>query len=447
MTSSELRSREERRQDGVARRQVTPRSAHAAWAAPEHRADPVDILIDQGKGRIPELLPVRYGRMQGSAFAFLRGAAAVMAADLATTPNAGLTVQACGDCHLANFGAYRSPEGVPVFDINDFDETLPAPFEWDLKRLATSLVVAGQDQKLTDKACRDLARAAVAAYRVHIAELAALTPLQAWSSSIPLQDAIAGIGDPKLRGRETARLNAAMAATDSSYGLVDRTDDGWRILEKPGVRRLGEHEVATKHIFAQYRRTLAPERQALFQRYTLGDVAFKVVGVGSVGTFCAIGLFTTADGEPLILQVKEADRSVLATAAGASVFKQQGERVVVGQRIMQAVADIFLGWTDSGGNDGRDFYVRQLKDPRLAAIGTDLTGALPFYAPLCGKTLARAHARSGDAATIAGYLGRGDAMDEAIATFAMSYAGQTRTDWQAMVAAIVTGRITAEASA
>ncbi len=443
---SELLSKQDRRNAGVALRQTTPRSAHAEWTPAPDRPDPVDILVAQGRDRIAELLPVRYGRMKGSAFAFLRGAAAVMAADLATMPHAGPLVQACGDCHLANFGAYRSTEGLAVFDINDFDETLPAPFEWDLKRLATSLVVAGQDQQLADKACRDLARATVAAYRTNLAALSEMTPLQAWSSRISLEDVIHTIQDGKRRARETAKLESATTGSDTSYGLVDRTPSGWRFHDRPGVRRLTAHELATQHVFRRYAQTLPPERQALFKRYALRDVAFKVVGIGSVGTFCAIGLFTTSDGEPLILQLKQADPSVLASYAGASVFKQQGQRVVVGQRIMQATTDIFLGWTDDGLPDARDFYVRQLKDQRLAAIGEDLTGALPFYAPLCGRTLARAHARSGDAAILSGYLGQGDAMDDAIAGFALSYARQTQSDWQKLIAAIKQGRIIASAT-
>ncbi len=436
----------QRRNAGTALRQATKRAGHGEWHVPSGRADPVQVLIDQGRTRIQDLLPLRYGRMQGSAFAFLRGAAAVMAADLASTPQSGLRVQACGDCHLANFGAYRSPEGSPVFDINDFDETLPAPFEWDLKRLATSLVVAGQDQHLPDRQCGELARAAAAAYRTQMASLSLLSPLQAWTARISLPDAVASIQDPKLRAREATRLEAAMTGTDTSYGLVERTGTGWSLRTKPGIRRLDEHELAARALFERYAETLAPERQQLFRRFALRDIAFKAVGVGSVGTFCAIGLFTTGDGEPLLLQVKEATRSVLAAYAGESAFAHQGQRVVVGQRTMQAVTDIFLGWTDAGEPGGRHFYVRQLKDPKLAAIGEDLTGALPFYAPLCGRTLARAHARSGDAAMISGYLGRGDAMDEAVAQFALSYAKQTRLDWQAMLAAIKAGRITAAAS-
>lgn len=433
----------QRREAGVQHRQVTKRGALGAWQAPATRADPVDILIAQGTSRIQELLPLRYGRMQVSAFAFLRGAAAVMAADLGSMPHSGLVVQACGDCHLANFGAFRSPEGAPVFDINDFDETLPAPFEWDLKRLATSLVVAGQDQHLTDRQCGELARAAAAAYRTQMADLSGLSPLQAWSARISLPDAIASIQEPKLRAREAARLQAATTGSDTAYGLVERTADGWSLRAKPGIHRLEAHELATKHVFDQYAESLPPERQVLFRRYTVRDVAFKAVGVGSVGTFCAIGLFTTGDGEPLLLQLKEAGLSVLASFAGSSVFTNQGQRVVVGQRIMQAVTDIFLGWTDAGVDNERQFYVRQLKDPKLAAIGEGLTGSLVFYAPLCGRTLARAHARSGDAALLSGYLGGGGAMDDAVVQFALSYAQQTRLDWQSMLAAIRAGRISA----
>ena len=437
----------QRRAAGAALRAATPRSAHADWQPPVARRDPVQTIIDQGATRIPELLPLRYARMQPNAFAFLRGAAAIMAADLAHTPAAGPRVQACGDCHLANFGAYRSPEGAAVFDVNDFDETLPAPFEWDLKRLATSLVVSGQGQDLSAKACRELARSAVAAYRTHMAELAALSPIDAWRSRIAVHDAIAAIDNAKLRAKETAKLRASTGAGNRAYGLAERTQDGWRIPEKPGLRRLTSQDLRVRRMFHRYGTTLSPERRALFERYALQDIVFKAVGVGSVGTFCAIGLFTTADGEPLLLQLKQADHSVLAPFAGASTIAHQGQRVVLGQRFMQATADIFLGWTEAEEGDvERQVYVRELKDPKLAAIGTDFSGSLPFYAMLCGRTLARAHARSGDAALISGYLGSGDAMDDAVAEFAIAYAAQNHADWQAMLAAIASGRISASSA-
>ena len=426
---------------GVACRAQTPRSAHAAWSPAPDRADPVDILIAQGRTRIAALLPLRTARMQASAFAFLRGTAAIMAADLATTPSAGPRVQASGDCHLANFGTFRTPEGSAVFDLNDFDETLPAPFEWDLKRLATSFVLSGREEKLSSKACRALAVAAASAYRTQMAALAPVAPIDQWAARIDLREAIADIDDLKLRARAQARLKTAMDDATSHYGLIEPAGSTWRIKEKPPtVRRLTATDIDAAGLFKQYAATLLPEVRALLDRYTLTDLAFKVVGVGSVGTYCAIALFTTADGQAIILQLKQAERSVLAKAAGDSAFAHQGERVVTGQRILQATPDPFLGWT---ADAHRHFYVRQLKDQRLAAIGNDLSGALPFYAMLCGRTLARGHARAGDAAMIAGYLGSGDAMDEAIGEFAVAYADQTEADWRVLKAAVAAGLLQA----
>ena len=420
-----------------------PRAAHAQWQPAPDRPDPVQTLIDQGRDRIAALLPLRYARMRTDPFAFFRGAAAVMAADLASQPDSGLRLQACGDCHLANFGGYASPEGTPVFDLNDFDETLPAPFEWDAKRLAASLAVAGGVAGLGDGACRKLARRAMRAYRSHMAALAALSPLAAWNSRIDLAAAIADIDEKKLRRRLQARLAAAMEGAQTHFGLVSHEAGAWRIRDKPPlVHHVDAHALDARHAFASYAETLQEDRRVLLARHRLADIAFKVVGVGSVGTFCAIGLFVAADGTPLLLQIKQAQPSVLAPFAGASAYRNQGQRVVVGQRMMQAATDLFLGWT-AAEPDGRHFYVRRLKDSRLADIGAMIEAALPFYATLCGRTLARAHARAGDAAAIAAYLGRGDAFDEAIADFAMAYAGQTARDWRAFNAAIAEGRISA----
>ena len=434
----------ERRLMGQDIRKRLPRSGHAAWSAPDARPDPVATLIESGRGRIAELLPIRYGRMQDDAFAFLRGSASVMAWDIASQPDTGLRVQSCGDCHHMNMGAFASPEGQPVFDINDFDETLPAPFEWDLKRLAASLAVAGRAHGLPDKTARGLARRAGHAYRRHIHELAVVPPLEAWQSRVALEDAIEGIGEKDTKRRERVRLYQAINASASFYREVLTPDGALRLPHRPPVmHRMDPLEPTASTAFAAYLDTLAEERRVLVQRYRLRDLAFKAVGVGSVGTFCAIGLFATADGDVLLLQLKEAQRSVLAAHAGDSRYTNQGERVVVGQRIMQAVSDVFLGWAQ-GGPEGRHFYVRQLKDPRLAAVGSRLgTDALAFYARLCGLTLARAHARSGDAAMIAGYLGDGDAFDDALAAFAIAYADQNDADFAAFTAAIHEGRIEA----
>lgn len=440
----------ERRQAGQALRKIVPRSLHAHWAPSATRRDPVDILLEAGRHRIASLLPIRYDRMRASPFAFFRGGAAIMAADLADTPVTGLWVQACGDCHLANFGTFASPEGTPVFDVNDFDETLPAPFEWDLKRLAASFAVDAQSRDLGDRTARHLAGAVVQAYRRHMHELVRLAPLASWRSRVDVIEVLDGVEDPRLRDRELKRLDTAVEAGHAGYPkLIERTKGRWRIKEKPPLifplsgQRDDTHEIVARTAFESYKLSLPEERRILLDRYELADVAFKVVGVGSVGTFCAIGLFVTRDDQTLLLQLKEAQPSVLAPFAGPSVYANQGQRVVVGQRIMQTVPDLFLGWTEDRGDD-QQCYIRQLKDSRLAVIGADLAeGALPYHATLCGVTLARAHARSGDPARIAGYIGTGTAFDSAISAFALAYAAQNKADWRLFVEAIKAGQIDA----
>lgn len=428
-------------QQGTAIRKQLPRSAHADWTPAPDRRDPVSILIGQGENRLQDLLPLRYARMQTDPFAFLRGAAAVMAADLGAMPHTDLRVQTCGDCHLANFGAYASPEGIPVFDCNDFDETLPAPFEWDLKRLATSLVVAGRVGGLSNRDCRRLALLAVEQYRERMTMLAALPPIEAWSARIDLAAAVRHIDNGDLRHRIEARMDKVLESGSNHFNLVERTPSGWRIREKPPlVRHIDKNELRARRAFKSYAETLQEDRRVLLSRYKLEDVAFKIVGVGSVGTFCALGLLVSRDGSPLLLQIKEAQQSVLAPYAGPSDYANQGERVVTGQRMMQAATDIFLGWTLKP-LDGREFYIRRLKDSRLANVGAMIQESLPFYAGLCGQTLARGHARSGDAAALAGYMGAGDAFDDAIADFADAYADQTEHDWQSFKDAIALRRI------
>jgi uncharacterized protein (DUF2252 family) len=437
---------EDRRAAGRDLRRKVPRSAHAEWTPQPDRADPVAILEAQGAGRIAKLLPVRYGRMRTDAFAFLRGAAAIMAADLAGTPATGLRVQSGGDSHLMNFGAFSSPLGAPLFDVNDFDETLPAPFEWDVKRLAASVAVAGRVRGLSDKACRGLAAAVGRAYRKQMDELSRISPIDTWFSRIDLQRAVEAIGDRDVRREQRARLHGAVAAAANAYAHLLAPDGTLRMPERPPViYRMDGHDETAHAAFAAWRDSLPEERRVLVEHYRLRDVVFKAVGVGSVGTFCAIGLFATADGDKLLLQIKQAQESVLAPYAGPSAYAHQGERVVVGQRMMQAVPDVFLGWA-TGGASGLHFYVRQLKDSRLAAIGAALEGdALPFYARLCGRTLARAHARSGDAASISGYLGDRDGFDGPLAAFAMAYADQTERDYALFQEAIRSGRIEAAA--
>jgi uncharacterized protein (DUF2252 family) len=443
----------ERRQDGQDLRKLVPRRLHAIWTPPPNRADPVQTLIETGRHRISALLPIRYDRMRQSPFGFLRGAAAIMAADLAATPASGLLVQSCGDCHHANFSTFASADGAPVFDINDFDETLPAPFEWDLKRLAASFAVDGRSRGLPAKACRQLAGTVAAAYREQMAGLARLDPLDAWRARVDVGGLIGGIEDSRLREREARRLADAAAAAQRFYPkLLERSGGRWRIRALPPLvvklSRQGDdtHEQAARTAFASYAATLPEERAALLARYRLTDVAFKIVGVGGVGTFCALGLFTTPDEHVLLLQVKEAQTSVLAPFAGRSIYANQGKRVVTGQLLMQAEPDVFLGWTQDAGDD-RHCYVRQLRDQRMAMIGTQQADAmLPHHARLCGRTLARAHARSGDAARIAGYMGNGTACDAAIAGFAMVYATQTERDFRLFLEAIKAGVIEARAA-
>jgi uncharacterized protein (DUF2252 family) len=442
-TSMVTRSPKDRRQAGAALRREVPRSAHSEWVPPADRTDPVGTLIKQGRSRIEELLPIRYGRMRTDPFAFLRGAAAVMAADLVHTPAAGIRMQACGDAHLANFGSYATPEGLPVFDINDFDETLPAPFEWDLKRLATSLVVAGRVAQYSEKAARGLARTAARSYRKHMATLAWLPPVDAWNQRIDLVRAITEIDLPKVRTAVEKHFAQVLESGAKHFGLTEEKNGGIRLREKrPMVYHLSKQALPANNAFASYAETLQEDRRILLRRYTLRDVAFKAVGVGSVGTFCAIGLLTAGDGSPLLLQIKEAQQSVLAPFAGASDYANHGERAVVGQRMMQAATDVFLGWTQAP-IDNRYFYIRRLKDSRLADIGTQLQAALPFYASLCGRTLARAHARAGDPALVSGYAGSGTAFEEAISEFAVAYGNQTEKDWNGFLAAIKAGRIVA----
>ncbi|MDR3538165.1 MAG: DUF2252 domain-containing protein [Acetobacteraceae bacterium] len=443
----------ERRLAGQALRKIVPRSLHARWKPPPNRHDPLQTLVETSRHRIARLLPIRYARMRASPFAFMRGAAAIMAADLAETPASGLWVQACGDCHLANFGTFAAPDGSPVFDINDFDETLPAPFEWDVKRLATSFALDAQARSLGDKAARQLARTVTLAYRMHLTSLARLAPLDAWRSHADVAGFVDAFEEPRLRDREFQRIQAATEASHKGYPkLLEKRRGTWRIRDKlPLIMPITDqyddtHEIVARTAFSSYQLSLPEERRILVDRYRLVDVAFKVVGIGSVGTFCAIGLFVTPEDGVLLLQLKEAQSSVLAPFAGPSVYANQGQRVVIGQRIIQGQSDIFLGWTQEPRND-QHCYVRQLKDSRVAMIAETMAdGALPHYATLCGATLARAHARSGDAARIAGYMGSGGVFDAAIADFAMAYATQTERDWRLFVEAIKAGLIDARES-
>ena len=431
----------ERYDYGTRLRKKAPREKHAELGGPAGR-DPVAILAVADSTRVPELVPVRYERMLVSPFTFLRGAAAVMAEDLKHQERAGIPVQACGDCHLMNFGAFETPEDNIVFDINDFDETLPGvDFTVDLKRLAASVAVAALAAKFTKKQARATAAATVGAYRRRMRALAKLSPLEVWHSKIDLTQEIERIGDPTLRRKLRAVISktAGHLEEDDNFphlvtGKVPRIEDRPPLIYHFSAKRGTRQRVDAAQVFASYQDRLAPERRCLTERYALKDVAFKVVGVGSVGTFCAIGLFMSGGGAPLFLQMKEAGASVLECLAPK--FKgHPGQRVVEGQRVMQAASDVFLGWTEDSASS-RYFYIRHLKNRRLGSIGELVEErALVDYARLCGRTLARSHARSADPAVLAGYMGKSDVMDDALASFAMAYAVRTQSDYDRLAKA------------
>ncbi|MBJ7519776.1 MAG: DUF2252 domain-containing protein [Solirubrobacteraceae bacterium] len=438
---------EERRKRGRALRTASPRSSHV-WQPGDDRPDPVTILEQQAADRLPELLPIRYARMAASPFAFLRGAAAVMARDIATVTPTGLRVQLCGDAHLSNFGMFASPERRLVFDLNDFDETLPGPFEYDVKRLVASVAVAARGNGESPRAAAETARAAARRYREAMLAFAQMRHLDVWyahadvDAVLATQASIAKRTEKNIaKARTRTSLQAFAKLTETVEGQVRFRDD------PPLVQHLEMFEDVemVKKLLHEYRDTLSDERRVLADRYEFVDIALKVVGVGSVGTRAFIVLHLGRDeNDPLILQVKEAVTSVLEPYTGRSRYRQQGKRVVVGQRLMQAVSDIFLGWIR--GPLGREFYVRQLRDMKGSAqIETASLSELTLYAELCGWVLARAHARSGDAAGISGYLGGGEAFDKAMRDWAHAYADQTERDHEALVAAIDAGRLEAAA--
>jgi uncharacterized protein (DUF2252 family) len=448
---------------GKQARRAVPRSSHADWIAPPDRPDPIALLEAQAATRIPELVPIRHGRMAASPFAFFRGAATVMASDLAGSPVSGIRAQLCGDAHVANFGGFASPERDLVFDLNDFDETLPGPWEWDLKRLTASAVVAARERTCTKREQRAVARAAVAAYREAMRTFAAQPTMAVWYARIGEADLAArvhALGGEAGVARFTRRSAKARRkdSTRAFAKLTHRVDGEPRIASDPPLivplREMvsaGEaHDVEAqlRGVLNAYRATLPADRRRLLDRFRLVDIAHKVVGVGSVGTRAWIILLLGRDDEdPLFLQCKEAQPSVLAPFAGASRFANQGRRVVEGQRLMQATSDILLGWIRAMGLDERqrDFYVRQLWDWKTSVdLSTLEPDTLAAYADLCGWTLARAHARSGDAVAIASYLGSSDAADRAFAAFADAYADQNERDHAALLDAIDRGRLAAE---
>src|SRR5215217_4727246 len=446
---------QQRHERGRAARRLVPRGSHAQWAPAPDRPDPVDLLEAQARDRIQELLPIRYGRMMASPFAFLRGSAIVMAQDLAGTPKSGIQVQLCGDAHLLNFGAYASPERALLFDLNDFDETLPGPWEWDVKRLAASFVVAGRDNGFDTADCREAAQASVDSYRQRMAEFSEMGELEVWYSRLGEED-VRELFTEARAGKKTAKKfskNVRKArGRDSLQALskLTRVTGGRRIIDDdpPLLVRIPEEDEIRSQVYAileSYKRTLQEDRRHLLERYHFVDTARKVVGVGSVGTRAFVVLLEGRDeDDPLFLQVKEAGASILESYVESGTYEHHGHRVVAGQRLMQAASDIFLGWFR--GTAGRDFYWRQLKDMKGSAnVETMSPDELVLYAGLCGWTLARAHARSGDRVQIAAYLGKSERFDGAIANFAAAYADQTERDHAALCAAVKSGRVPADA--
>jgi uncharacterized protein (DUF2252 family) len=431
-------------------RRDCPRKSLAGWHMPKKRPDPIDILIANSEGRVPHLVPIRYGRMMASPFAFYRGAAAVMASDLSYTPVTGLHLQICGDCHLVNFGGFATPERKLIFDINDFDETTVGPWEWDIKRLAASLVVAARANGFSEDVGRDVAWYAASAYRDHLINYGKMPIMEAWYDHIDLQNVIDQMVDPAMKKRAETAVKKATEFTVHTKEFVKLAVEGGsppRIRDEPPLIYHDNSDELMKNrkemdlAFSRYRDTLPPERRVLLDRFEAADAAVKVVGVGSVGTYCGIILFVSGSGDPLFLQFKEARASVIEPYLGASAYRHHGERVVVGQRLMQAASDIFLGWTQG---PKRHFYIRQLRD---AKISPDITIMKPMnlrnYGKLCGHTLARAHTRSGDALLLGAYLGKSDAFPDAITSFAVEYADQNERDHQALVRAVRSGRIEA----
>jgi uncharacterized protein (DUF2252 family) len=450
---------------GKAARAEVPRDSHAAFDRPSTRPDPIGLLEEQAKSRVPELVPVRWGRMMVSPFTYYRGAALPMASDLAGTPVSGLAVQACGDAHLSNFGIFGSAERSLVFDVNDFDETLPGPWEWDVKRLAASMEVAARSNGFSVKQRREIVTACVGRYRQAMRSFAGMTNLDVWYARADMEQLRAQF-ESQLQARQRKLVDKGLAKArtrDSMQEVAKLTrmvDGRPRIISDPPVlvpvNELmpadGDRvsfQAQLSGLIGKYKRTLETDRRYLLDQFEFCDMARKVVGVGSVGTRCWIVLMLGRDeSDPLFLQVKEAEVSVLSRFVGASKYNNQGQRVVAGQRLMQATSDIFLGWQRTeAGLDGqpRDFYIRQLRDWKFSVdIETMQPDGLRLYGMLCGWTLARAHARSGDRIAIASYLGGADVFDRAVAQFAAAYADQNERDYQSLLDAVASGRIIAE---
>jgi uncharacterized protein (DUF2252 family) len=440
-------SRKERHRQGKALREKCPRTAHAEWKPRSKSQDVIKLLEESDADRIPGLIPLRYERMSESPFKFFRGTAIIQARDLASSPVSGIKVQLCGDCHLMNFGAYASPERNLVFDINDLDETFPGPWEWDVKRLGASLVLAARDNGFSKQIAKDAVRAAAATYRERMSVFAGMTELERWYAQVKIEDILEYFRkDMDFLGRLKRKQKAARSASsEAAFPKLTAVVDGRRrIKDNPPViyhfqENVQDFHKQQKQFWEEYRKSLQWDRRKLLDRYQWEDGAIKVVGVGSVGTRCFVALFLADEDDPLFLQIKEARRSVLESPKGKSRFAQQGIRVVDGIRLMQASSDIFLGW---GRGSHHDFYIRQFRDMKVSAEPeTFKPSSLVAYATLCGWTLARAHAKAGDAARIAGYLGSKDTFDEALVKYSEAYTDQAERDFGTFKAAIRSGRL------
>ncbi len=450
LVTRSARTLKERYAAGKALREACPREAHAVWKSPADRPDAVQLVLNAEKGRLPDLLPLRHGRMVRSPFTFYRGAALTMASDLASTPVSGIRVQCCGDAHLCNFGGFATPERRIIFAINDLDETLPAPWEWDVKRLAASFVVACRDKGLGETTAKDVVMSCVRTYRESTAEFSQMRTLELWYYALGAEELLAGM-DPDLRKRAMKRIQKEQAKSrgeemfprlSESKGDMPVIKDQLPTIFHAEGHPAGEIRQDLRDAFAGYRSTLPGSIQRLLDRYELHDAAIKVVGVGSVGTACWVLLFMAGEGDPLFLQVKEARASVLEPYAGASVFSNHGQRVVDGYRLMQPASDMFLGWTQ--GSRGRHYFIRQLRDIKISILVENLSAPeMDGYATWCGRALALCHARAGIPAMLSGYMGKSDTFDRAIAKFSKSYADQNEKDHAAFDRAVRKGKVKA----
>jgi len=451
-----IRTHAERQEAGKALREKCPRPSHGKVVLGQGKRDIVALIAASNEGRVERLVPIRHGRMLQSAFAYFRGTAMIQAHDLAGTPVSGINVQACGDCHLMNFGGFATPERTLVFDINDFDETLPAPFEWDIKRLAASFVIAARWRGFKPRQARETAVQVAASYRGSMGKRVETGVLEGWYDRITIDDIVETFGKSvDLRRRFQKRVAEAHKQThEAVFNKLTAPKKGLpRIVDQPPliyhVTHTGKNKITMRDVeafFKPYRETLPEERRVLFDRFTLVDFAAKVVGVGSVGTRCYVTLFLAAPDDPLFLQVKEARPSVLERYTGQKRVEHNGQRVVIGQRLMQSASDIFLGWS-RGQGAGRDFYIRQLRDMKIAPLVETMNPQLLLsYATLCGLALARAHDKAGDAAMIAGYLGSRDRFDEAIGDYAVAYADQVERDYATFAKAVRSGRLKSDLS-